>query len=89
MWFERFVITCLSLETDFLPSSWGYYSFSGWDWFILAGSFGMFFTMFLGFVRVAPVIAIAEIKSVLLQPQRAHASHPTSTNTGVSEVHRG
>ncbi|MBA2480879.1 MAG: polysulfide reductase NrfD [Planctomycetes bacterium] len=89
MWLERFVISCLSLEADHLPANWSYYTFSGWDWFILLGSFGMFFTMFLGFIRVAPVISIAEIKSVLLQPKRIHASRPDGTNTGVSEVNRG
>jgi molybdopterin-containing oxidoreductase family membrane subunit len=89
MWFERFVISCMSLEADHLPSAWRYYSFTSWDWFILAGSFGMFFTMFLGFIRVAPIIAIAELKSVLLPPHRTHASHPSDSNRGVEEAHRG
>ncbi len=85
MWFERFVITCLSLEADHLPSSWGYYRFSDWDWLLLAGSFGMFFTAFLGFIRFAPVIAIAELKSILLQPQHLTpnpAAAPAATPPG-------
>jgi molybdopterin-containing oxidoreductase family membrane subunit len=87
MWFERFVIGCLSLEADQLPANWNYYSFTSWDWFILAGSFGMFFTMFLGFIRVAPSISIAELKSVLLVPHHTHASRPSDSNRAVEEAH--
>lgn len=65
MWFERFVITVTSLHRDFLPSSWGMYAWSRWDAFILAGSFGMFLTIFLLYLRVFPAISIAEVKPVL------------------------
>ena len=65
MWFERFVITVTSLSRDFLPSSWDYYSATIWDLGMLIGSFGLFFTLFCLFVRYLPMIAIAEIKSVL------------------------
>ncbi len=65
MWFERFVITVTSLHRDFLPSSWGQYAWSMYDTFILVGSFGMFFTIFLLYLRVFPAISIAEIKPVL------------------------
>jgi len=80
MWFERFVITCMSLELDFLPANWNYYSFSGWDWLILSGSFGMFFTMFLGFIRVAPIISIAELKMTLFSPPPETTSKPSESN---------
>lgn len=65
MWFERFVITVTSLSRDFLPSSWDYYTATVWDLGMLVGSFGLFFTLFCLFVRYMPMIAIAEIKSVL------------------------
>ncbi|NJK31981.1 MAG: polysulfide reductase NrfD [Deltaproteobacteria bacterium] len=65
MWFERFVITVTSLSRDFLPSSWDYYSATIWDVGMLIGSFGLFFTLFCLFVRYLPMIAIAEIKSVM------------------------
>ncbi len=65
MWFERFVIIITSLHRDFLPSSWGMFSMTFWDWSILLGSFGLFFTLFLLFVRVLPAIAISEIKGVM------------------------
>jgi Ni/Fe-hydrogenase subunit HybB-like protein len=65
MWFERFVITVTSLHRDFLPSNWGQYAWSMYDTAILVGSFGMFFTIFLLYLRVLPAISIAEIKPML------------------------
>ena len=65
MWFERFVITVTSLHRDFLPSSWDYYSPTIWDIGAFVGSFGLFFTMFHLFVRFLPMVAMAEVKSVL------------------------
>ncbi len=65
MWFERFVITVTSLHRDFLPSSWGMYAWSWFDTAILLGSFGMFLTIFLLYLRVIPAISIAEVKPVL------------------------
>jgi molybdopterin-containing oxidoreductase family membrane subunit len=72
MWFERFVIVVTSLHRDFLPSSWGYYIPSLYDVGILIGSFGLFFTLILIFVRVLPVVSISEVKAVLPggQPSR-------------------
>ena len=68
MWFERFNIFIISLHADFLPSNWNYYEPSFFDWATTIGSFGMFFILFLLFCRVLPVIAVAEIKSVLPDP---------------------
>jgi molybdopterin-containing oxidoreductase family membrane subunit len=77
MWFERFVIICTSLARDFLPSSWGYFVPTFWDFMTLMGSFGLFFTLFLLFCRYLPMVAMAEVKAG--QPA-AHAhpgpSHP-------------
>ena len=67
MWFERFVIIVTSLHRDFLPSSWGYFSPTIWDVMCLLGSFGLFFTMFCLFVRFLPMVATAEVKTVLPQ----------------------
>src|SRR5690606_30021236 len=58
MWFERFVITVTSLHRDFLPSSWGYFSPTFVDVLTLMGSFGLFFTLFLLFLRFFPMVAI-------------------------------
>jgi len=65
MWFERFVITITSLSRDFLPGSWGYFSPTLFDALTLLGSFGLFFTLFLLFIRFLPIIAMAEIKMIL------------------------
>jgi Ni/Fe-hydrogenase subunit HybB-like protein len=72
MWFERFVITVTSLHHDFLPSSWDYYSPTIWDILTFIGSFGLFFTLFSLFIRFIPMVAIAEIKSVLPQANPHH-----------------
>lgn len=65
MWFERYVITVTSLHRDFLPANWGYFTMTFYDFGVLIGSFGMFFTLFLLYIRAIPAIAIAEIKPVL------------------------
>ncbi len=69
MWFERFVITVTSLSRDFLPSSWHYFTPTPFDILTLAGSFGLFFTLFLLFCRFLPMVAIAEIKGILPQAE--------------------
>ncbi len=76
MWFERFVIV-LSLEMDFLPSSWAYFSPTWVDLATLAGSFGLFMTFFLLFCRYLPVIAIAEVKAIMPEadPHHGHDHH--------------
>ncbi len=74
MWFERFNIVVTSLHRDYLPSSWSYYSASFIEVAIFVGSFGLFFTLFLLFVRVAPVVAVHEVKHTLAeQKEDAHA----------------
>jgi len=65
MWFERFVIIATTLARDYLPSSWSYYSPTWVEMGIFAGTFGLFFVLYLIFTRVAPVVAIAEVKSIL------------------------
>lgn len=65
MWFERFVIVVSSLANDYLPSSWAYYKPTFWDISTFVGSFGLFFTLFLLFVRLLPMVAMSEVKGVL------------------------
>jgi molybdopterin-containing oxidoreductase family membrane subunit len=65
MWFERFVIIAGSLQRDYLPSSWSGYMPTWVEFGALIGGFGLFFTLFLLFCRFLPMIAIAEIKTVL------------------------
>jgi Ni/Fe-hydrogenase subunit HybB-like protein len=79
MWFERFVITCTSLSRDFLPSSWGYFSPTWVDIGMLIGSFGLFFTLFLLFCRFLPIVAMAEVKSIM--PLQGSAPATTTAET--------
>ena len=65
MWFERFVIIATTLARDYLPSSWSYYTPTWVEVGLFVGTLGLFFTLFLLFTRVAPVVAIAEVKSIL------------------------
>jgi molybdopterin-containing oxidoreductase family membrane subunit len=65
MWFERFVIVVTSLSRDYLPSAWGHYRPTMIDILMLIGSFGLFFTLFLLFCRYLPMVAMAEVKTVM------------------------
>ncbi len=65
MWFERFVIIVTSLHRDYLPSSWAMFSPSFVDIGIFIGTIGFFFVLFLLYARTFPVIAQAEVKTIL------------------------
>ncbi len=71
MWFERFVIIVTSLHRDFLPSSWAYFRPTWVDVLTLTGSFGLFLTLFLLFVRFLPMISMAEVKG-MIAAERMH-----------------
>jgi len=64
MWLERFVIVVTSLHRDFLPSSWGMYYPTKWDWAVYTGTIGLFFTLFLLFIRFLPMISIFEMRGL-------------------------
>ncbi len=65
MWLERFVIVVTSLHRDFLPSSWGMYYPTIWDWIIYIGSIGQFLVLFFLFLRFVPMIAMFELKHLV------------------------
>ena len=75
MWFERFVIVVISLHRDYMPSAWAMYSPTIWDIAIYLGTFGIFFTGFLLFLRFLPMASIAEIKLVLPESNPHHGDH--------------
>lgn len=89
MWFERFVIVVTSLHRDYLPSSWDYFSPTIWDAAVYLGTFGLFFTFFLLFLRFAPMVAISEVKNVLPQsdPHFYHKSSGDGHATEEAVVH--
>ncbi len=65
MWLERYVIIVTSLHRDFLPSSWGMYSGTVWDWTFYLGTIGLFLTLFYLFIRVLPMISIFEMRTLV------------------------
>src|ERR1700678_3211583 len=67
MWFERFVIVVTSLYREYLPSSWGTYRATKWDYMIYVGTMGLFTFLFFLFVRFLPMIPMSEIRMMLPQ----------------------
>jgi molybdopterin-containing oxidoreductase family membrane subunit len=65
MWLERFVIIVTSLHRDFLPSSWGMYKPTFWDWSTFVGTIGLFLTLLFLFLRFLPMISIFEMRTIL------------------------
>jgi molybdopterin-containing oxidoreductase family membrane subunit len=65
MWLERFVIVVTSLHRDYLPSSWGMYKPSQWDWGMFIGTIGFFFALLFLFIRFLPMISIFEMRTIL------------------------
>jgi len=73
MWFERYVIIISGLSREYVPAVWGVFVPSWPEMGILAGSFGFFCTFFLIFLKLFPIIAIAEMKEIAIH-DKAHAA---------------
>ena len=69
MWLERYMIITTSLHRDFLPSSWGMFKPTIWDWLTYIGTIGLFLTLFLLFIRLLPMISISEMRALLPESQ--------------------
>ncbi|MCA1584007.1 MAG: polysulfide reductase NrfD, partial [Acidobacteria bacterium] len=65
MWLERFVIIVTSLNRDYVPSAWGMYYPTRWDFMTFFGTIGLFLTLFFLFIRFVPMIAMFEVKTLL------------------------
>ncbi len=65
MWLERFIIVVTSLHRDFLPSVWGMYVPTVWDWATFVGTIGLFFALLFLFVRILPMISIFEMRELV------------------------
>ena len=65
MWLERFVIVVTSLHRDFLPSQWGMYQPTIWDWGTYVGTIGLFLALLFLFLRFLPMISIAEMRTMV------------------------
>jgi Ni/Fe-hydrogenase subunit HybB-like protein len=65
MWLERFIIVVVSLQRDFLTSSWGMFYPTRWDWMTYIGTIGFFLACMFLFLRVLPMISIFEMRTLL------------------------
>jgi molybdopterin-containing oxidoreductase family membrane subunit len=65
MWLERFIIVVVSLHRDYLPSSWGDYTPTFWDWSTYAGTIGLFVALMFLFIRMLPMISIFEMREMV------------------------
>ena len=73
MWMERFLIVVTSLHRDYLPSAWGMFYPTRWDWITLFGSIALFVWLFLLFVRFLPLISIAEMRELVREKAKGEA----------------
>jgi Ni/Fe-hydrogenase subunit HybB-like protein len=73
MWLERFIIVVTSLHRDFLPSSWGMYYPTKWDWATYTGTIGLFLTLLFLFIRYLPVISISEMRVLVEETEEGKA----------------
>ena len=71
MWLERFVIVVTSLHRDFMPSSWGMYQGTIWDWATFVGTIGLFLSLMFLFIRFLPMISIFEMRMILPEASKA------------------
>jgi Ni/Fe-hydrogenase subunit HybB-like protein len=78
MWLERFVIVVMSLHRDFLPSSWGIYYPTVWDWGMYLGTIGLFLSLLFLFVRFLPMISIFEMQELVSEEERGGHRRTTS-----------
>jgi Ni/Fe-hydrogenase subunit HybB-like protein len=65
MWLERYIIVVTSLHRDFLPSAWGMYAGTVWDWALYVGTIGLFFALLFLFIRFLPMISIFEMRELV------------------------
>jgi Ni/Fe-hydrogenase subunit HybB-like protein len=76
MWFERFVIVVTSLTRDYLPSSWGTYRATKWDYATFVGTLGLFTFLFFLFIRFLPMIPMSELRLMLPQAKVKEKHEP-------------
>jgi molybdopterin-containing oxidoreductase family membrane subunit len=85
MWLERYVIV-ITLNADFLPSSWDTFTPTIWDWGIYIGTFGLFLTMTFLFIRFLPIINVFEVRELIHHVKHHqhddHGGHGADVRTG-------
>jgi molybdopterin-containing oxidoreductase family membrane subunit len=84
MWLERYVIVVTCLERDFLPSSWGDFHPTVWDWSMFIGSICFFVFMMLLFIRFIPMIPIFEMRALIPKSQAGARDGQAGSSTSAS-----
>jgi molybdopterin-containing oxidoreductase family membrane subunit len=77
MWFERYVII-ITLTREYMPSMWGRFAPTIWDWATFMGTFGLFFTFFMLFVRWVPMISMTEMRELLPRSAGGRDGHASA-----------
>ncbi|MBX9788998.1 MAG: polysulfide reductase NrfD [Pirellulales bacterium] len=80
MWQERYIIVVTSLHRDFLPSSWGMYHGTKWDWSMFAGTIGLFLALLFVFLRLLPMISIFEMRTLVEEEKHVHGGHSDTSD---------
>jgi molybdopterin-containing oxidoreductase family membrane subunit len=62
----------VSLHRDFLPSSWGMYYPTFWDWSTYIGTIGLFAALLFLFIRFLPMISIFEVRELIEHTEAHH-----------------
>ncbi len=83
MWLERFIIVVVSLHRDYLPSSWGMYVPTFWDWSTYIGTIGLFTALMFLFIRLLPVISIFEMREMVEEAHEESHEHRRANNFGL------
>src|SRR5204863_5306718 len=78
MWLERYIIIITALHRDYLPSSWGMYSGTAWDWATFLGTLGLFTFLLFLFLRFLPMISIFEMRAQLPEAEVEEAQPPAA-----------
>jgi molybdopterin-containing oxidoreductase family membrane subunit len=71
MWCERFVIVVTSLHRNYMPSEWGNFAPTFWDWATLLGSIGLFLTLYFVIIRWLPIVSMAELRELIAKEKGA------------------
>jgi hypothetical protein len=72
MWLERFIIIVTSLHRDFMPSAWGMFRPTFWDYSTFIGTLGLFVMLLFLFVRFLPMISIFEMRTLVPEAKVEH-----------------
>ncbi len=86
MWLERFVIVVTSLHRDYLPSSWGMFYPTIYDWGVYVGSIGLFFCLLFLFIRVLPMISVFEMRELVSRQKGKPQTSPAGQASRMEEV---